>query len=305
MSRPSRCVVLALVPALVLAACTRPENAVPDGTQLPSASVPATSATGSSVDDAPGGAAVTTTPASTDTTDTTDTGPSADTTDPADAPTTAATASTAVSTSASTEPSTDAATTTTVQPTTPADLTLHFDGVLPYRFGEHDTDVVTGLAGALGSPVADVSTEYPTADEGVFLDETGEEAYVSPFGRSVCFTIGLCLQFGAGTRDTLIFTGWRLDGDGSAELATEDGISIGSTLADHADVVTFDPAVSCYQVAFGAAAGIDVTLLSDDGVFAAPNAAGDGLDLGDPDPALVTIQSMSAGELPVFLFADC
>lgn len=176
---------------------------------------------------------------------------------------------------------------------------------MPFRFGDRDVDVVPALADDLGPPVSDDLSEYPTADAGVFLDETGEQAFIAPFGRMVCFANSLCLQFGAGAPETLLFTGWRIDDSAPSDLTTQDGIAIGSTLADHADVITFDPAVSCFQVAYGAAEGIDVTLLSDDGVFSAPSADGDGVDLGDPDPALVYVQAMSAGELPVFLFADC
>lgn len=198
---------------------------------------------------------------------------------------------------------TTAAPTTTTAPDEPSDLTLIFDGILPFRFGDRDVTVVPALTELLGAPTLDELREYPDTDEGVFFDASGEETFVAHFGRTVCFANGLCVQFGAGAPETLIFTGWRIEE--TTEITTDDGIAIGSTLAEFADTITFDPAMSCYQVAYGMASGIDVTLISDDGVFAAPNPDGDGLDIGDPDPTKVTVREMTAGQLPVFLFADC
>lgn len=273
------------VGALMMSACTRPEDARSAGSSI----APVI-----------------------ETDDTDDTGESAE---PA-APTTAAAVpstaapTTAVRSDTTTDTTTEAtAAPTTAPPTTtnppddPSDLTLIFDGVLPFRFGDRDVDVVPALTKVLGRPTLDEVREYPDADQGVFFDSTGEESFVARFGRTVCFADSLCLQFGAGAPETLILAGWRVDGP--TELTTGDGITIGSTLDDFAETITFDPALSCYQVAFGSAAGIDVTLLSDDGVFAAPDDDGDGFDLGDPDPALVTVIEMRAGQLPVFVFADC
>lgn len=191
----------------------------------------------------------------------------------------------------------------TVAPETPADLVLDFDGVLPFAFGSPDIDVVPGLVEVLGEPISDVSTEYPLDDEGTFLDATEEEAYVAPFGRTVCFADGLCTQFGAGSDTALQFTGWRFEGDGATGLATAGGITIGSLWADHADSITIDEG-GCYGVGDGMAEGIELTLQSngvpfvvvaDDGSFSA----------GSPDPADVAVIGLRAGDLPVSLFADC
>lgn len=271
-----RTLVTLVVGALVVTACTRPEDEasanssiapVTDSTEVTDASIATTSPpTTQAV------ATSTTVDTSTETTET---------------PTT-----------------TSPPTTTTVPPPSDAsDLILIFDGILPFRFGDRDVDVVPALTELLGAPVLDEVREYPDAEEGVFFDPSGEESFVARFGRTTCFPIGLCVQFGAGAPETLIFTGWRVDQP--SDLATDDGLEVGATLADFDEIITFDPTVSCYQVAYAAAAGIDVTLLSDDGVFAAPNADGDGLELGDPDPAQVTVIEMSAGQLPLFVFADC
>ena len=204
----------------------------------------------------------------------------------------------------------DAATTappaaTTVAPEPLDDLTLIFDGVVPFRFGDRDVDVVPALSAEFGEPVSDAMAEYPTAEEGVFLDPSGEAAFVAPFGRTVCYTNSFCVFFGAGAPETLILTGWRLSDDTPSDLVTHDGIAAGSVLAEYADIITFDPTLSCGDLAFGAADGIDVYLLSADGPFAVPAAGGDGLEILDPDPALVTVSEMRAGELPRDIFDDC
>ena len=219
--------------------------------------------------------------------------------------TTAAVSTVPGSTAAPTTPTTaPGSTATTAPPRDPDDLTLTFDSVGPHRFGDRDVDVVPALAGILGPPVRDDATEYPVADDGRFLDEFEEESYIAPHGRTVCFSNALCVQFGAGAPETLIMSGWRLDDSASSDLASTDGITIGSTWADHVDALAVEPLNSCFQVAYAGAGGIDVTLVSADEPFAAPNDDGDFV-AGDPDPAAVTVIEMSAGELPFFVFADC
>lgn len=277
-----------LVGVLLVGGCTRPEDER------------------RAVDTA---AAATTDPAAT-TAAPDETDPSVPTTDPTttdpgttDATTTAASTSTTPPTAPA--PTTVAITTTsTAPPESPGDLVLTFDSIGPWRFGDRDVDVVPGLAAILGNPVDDVLAEYPVAEQGSFLDEAGEQSYVAPFGRTVCFASALCAQFGAGAPETLILTGWRLSEDASTDLTTEDGVAIGSTWADHTDVIVVDPLDSCFQVAYADAGGIDVVLLSGTDAFAAPNDAGE-LVAGDPDPTQVTVIELRAGRHPTFVFADC
>lgn len=282
-----------LVAAVAIVGCTRPETAeapdadatlptVDDSSTDPSTTAPASDISTSSVPSssvAPETSGPTTTP-----------GP---TTTLPPAPTTTAPSMTGT---------TVAPTTTAASPTAPADFVLIFDGIVPTRFGDRDVDVIATLAPVLGEPTVDAVSEYPIADDGSFLN-ADDESFVAPFGRRVCWSNGLCTQFGAGTRDTLIFTGWRLD-RASSGLATRDGITVGDRWADHLDDITVDPFASCFSVAYAAADGIDVELVSADGPFAAPNEDGEFV-AGDPDPAAVTVQSLSAGALPFFVFADC
>ena len=297
---------------LVLSACTRPEDARP-ATSADSSIAPVTDTDPDTDTDSEDETTETADSSDTDgdgeTSEATETTESGEVTATAEAAasSTAAPTTTVDDVSARSVPSdppgTTAAPTTTTAPDDPSDLTLIFDGILPYRFGDRDVIVVPALTELLGPPALDELREYPDANEGMFYDASGEESFIARFGRTVCFANGLCVQFGAGAPETLIFTGWRIEE--TSEISTDDGIAIGSTLAEFADTITFDPAMSCYQVAYGMASGIDITLISDDGVFAAPNADGDGLDIGDPDPTRVTVREMTAGQLPVYVFADC
>jgi hypothetical protein len=281
-----------VIGTLAVSACTRPEDETSAGSSI--APVTDTLDVSDSGDSGDSGDEATDTEATDDSADTT-TAPS---TTSAPAPTTTIDSGASTETTATKSPPT-----TTTPPDDPSDLILIFDGILPFRFGDRDVDIVPALTELLGAPTQDELREYPDADQGAFFDPTGEESFVARFGRAVCYPNSLCVQFGAGAPETLIFTGWRIDA--TSQLTTDDGMAIGSTLAEFTDVITFDPAVSCFQVVDGSAAGIDVTLLSDDGDFATPAPDGEGLELGDPDPAKVTVVEMRAGQLPVSVFADC
>lgn len=280
-SRPVRILAATAVFGLALAACTRPDD------------------TGAADDSIPPVASV----------DTTTTVPATTTTAPATT-TTTSTLVPATSAPASSAPApTTTATTTTAPPSTeppdePSDLILTFDSIGPYRFGDRDVDVVPALTEILGAAVSDDLAEYPTADEGSFIDESGDVSFVAPFGRTVCFADSLCAQFGAGAPETLILSGWRLGADGASDLVTEDGVVIGATWADHADVITVDPFNSCFQIAYADAGGIEVVLQSSTEPFAAPDEDGEFV-AGDPDPADVTVIELRAGRHPIDVFADC
>jgi hypothetical protein len=215
--------------------------------------------------------------------------------------TTTSTVAVAPTSAPSTSPATS--TPTTEPATTPADLELNFDGVLPLSFGEHDVDVVAGLTSLLGEPASDVSTDYPTADEGYFLDAAGEESYVFPHGRRVCYDNTLCVQFGAGATETLLFTGWTLTTDAAPALTMANGTTVGSSWADHVDEIVIGEG-GCYSVGYGDSEGVAVVLQSAGEPFLSFAADGSAI-IGDPDPADVTVIELSAGRSPTFVFADC
>lgn len=297
----NRVVPLVIVVALAAAGCTRPEN---ESSSTAATSDPDTADVDDTAAVVTNGADTTAAPTSspttapTSTSTSTSTSASSSTVPPTSAPTTTPTTAPTVTTAPA------ATTTTTVGPIESADdLTLVFDGILPLRFGDRDVDVVPELSAVFGSPTSDSISEYPIADDGAFLNDDDEQ-FVAPFGRQVCWDSGLCTQFGAGAPESLIFTGWRVEAGGTSALATPDGVSVGETWADHADVITVDPFDSCFSVAYAAAEGVEVTLQSSGDLFAAPNDDGEFV-AGDPDPATTTVIGLSAGELPVFRFADC
>ena len=240
----------------------------------------------------------------------------APTTPPATAPETTAPETTAPETTAAaptTPPPTEAtappttaadAPATTVVDVTAADLTLASDGVTPFRFGDAGASVVAGLTGALGAPLLDQAQTYPDpADDGTFLDSSSEEGFVDPFGRTVCFANDLCAHFGGPAADSLTFTGWRLDGEGSPRLTTAAGVTVGSLLSDHLDHIDVGEG-GCYTNGYGYTGGIDVGLWSSGEPFATFDADGNYVT-SSPDPATVTVLTMTAGDVPYFLYEDC
>ncbi len=273
---------------ILVASCQRPD---PDG----AASATAAPVTDSSV----GTTAPTTAPV--------DTTAPPSTTVESTVPATSAPESTAPATTspATTVPSTSTAPSTTEarEPESPDDLILAFDGIRPLAFGTNDANVVATLVALLGDPISDESTEYETPEAGRFVNESLEEAFVSRFGRTVCFTNGLCTQFGAGSATALQFVGWEFGGDDAAGLATEDGITVGSLWSDHAEAIVADEG-GCFAVGSGAADGVDVLMQSSGEPFMLVTADG-GFEIGSPDPADVVVIALSAGDLPIQLFADC
>lgn len=278
--------------ALVLTACQRPDDET-TRTSIDPIGAPAETTSTTIADGATGS-----------TTEATTTTPVEPTTPSTTAPTGATTTPpTSTAAPASTAPTTAPPATTRPAPTSPADLVLAFHGVEPFLFGMSRADVVAGLSALLGDPVSDDAREYPMPDDGVFLTDDGSLAFVFPFGRTVCFTNGLCTEFGAGSDSALLFTGWNFAGDDAAGLATEDGITVGSVWADHLDAIEVDEG-GCFQEGYGNATGVDLVLVSAGEPFLATDDDGNQTPQV-PDPADVTVVAMSAGELPTARGADC
>jgi len=284
--RTSRAFAVVAVLAIAASACSRETISTTNPTTSPTS-------TASSV---PASTAPTTTTATTATTVVT---PTVTTTT---APLAASTTTEAPTTTVA--PTTTAATTTTTEPPlTAAGLTLASNGVLPLIFGGDDDDVIAGLTTALGAPSLDSAQTYPLPDGAFYLDATGEELFIHPIGRTVCFANDLCAQFGGPTVDALTFTGWRITSDVAPQLFTVEGISVGSVMSDHVGTVALDGG-GCYSVGFSHASGVELVLLSSGEPFGSFDAVGNYV-IGNPLPADVTVLSLNAGELPVFLFEDC
>ena len=150
------------------------------------------------------------------------------------------------------------ATTTTVLATTtttaPVVFTLRYGGLGPLDFGADPAAVIAALTERFGAPSSDISTDYPISTGGGYF-ENADSSFVFrlPFGRSVCWTVGLCTSFGGADSSSTTFIGWRYENDTAATLSTAEGITIGSRLSDHAGIV--DPPLPCFAGMFGPESG--------------------------------------------------
>lgn len=193
--------------------------------------------------------------------------------------------------------------TTNAVPKAPEDLTLLADGLGPLRFGADSAAVVSAVDVVLGQPVSDAPAEYPNSVEGAFHSQDEELEFIKPFGRTVCWLNGLCIEFGGATAGPYSFLGWYYAATDTDELAAPSGLDVGSTWADFAGVMTVDTG-GCFSVGSGASNGVRLTLQSSGTPFVTVDDVGNETP-NTPDPADVTVVQMQAGEQVVFLLGDC
>jgi hypothetical protein len=151
--------------------------------------------------------------------------------------------------------------------------------------------------------VRDEPVDYAVADGlGQYSTVDGELGFVSPRGRSVCWSIGFCGEFGGDTTGTMSFMGWSYSEDPTAVLQSTSGAMLGMRWSElpslHAE------AGGCYSIGSGGIDGIRLTLQSAGEPFGSFDDAGNYIT-NVPDPAAVTIISMETGDVPVFLYGDC
>ena len=193
--------------------------------------------------------------------------------------------------------------TTNAVPKAPEDLTLLADGLGPLRFGADSAAVVSAVDAVLGQPVSDAPAEYPNSVEGAFHSQDEELEFIKPFGRTVCWLNGLCIEFGGATAGPYSFLGWYYAATDTDELAAPSGLDVGSTWANFAGVMTVDTG-GCFSVGSGASNGVRLTLQSSGTPFVTVDDVGNETP-NTPDPANVTVVQMQAGEQVVFLLGDC
>lgn len=193
--------------------------------------------------------------------------------------------------------------TTNAVPKAPEDLTLLADGLGPLRFGADSAAVVSAVDVVLGQPVSDAPAEYPNSVEGAFHSQDEELEFIKPFGRTVCWLNGLCIEFGGATAGPYSFLGWYYAATDTDELAAPSGLDVGSTWANFAGVMTVDTG-GCFSVGSGASNGVRLTLQSSGTPFVTVDDVGNETP-NTPDPADVTVVQMQAGEQVVFLLGDC
>lgn len=214
----------------------------------------------------------------------------------------AVTSSTAAPTSTTAETTTTAAETTTTT-AAPAPLVLRGDGIGAFSLGDDSTTALDGLIAQLGAPDSDTTVDYPVADGlGQYTTDDGEMGYVAPVGRSVCWRIGFCAEFGGATAASTSFTGWSYRDDTSGALESTSGVTIGTRWSD-APAIHVEEG-GCYSVGGGDVDGIRLTLQSDGEPFGSFDESGSYI-ANLPPPAQVTVIWMEAGENPQFLYGDC
>lgn len=216
---------------------------------------------------------------------------------------------------AETVPATDAATTTTVDASTTsvavtsttvepaAALVLRDSGIGSFALGAEAGQVVDGISALLGVPTRDDTADYPVADGlGEFTTTDGQTGFVAPMGRSVCWSINLCVEFGGGSVASMSFTGWTYTNDPTAALSSASGGTFGARWSD-LPALAVDKG-GCYSVGSGTIDGIRVALESAGDPFTSFDDAGNYIATV-PARADVTIISMGTGKYPVFLSGDC
>ena len=193
----------------------------------------------------------------------------------------------------------------TIPPAPPAPLLLG-DGIGTASFGDSDDDVLALLTPAFGGVASDTSQ---TLDVNVGVDTwqsaDGELQYTAPIAREVCFTNKVCVTFGGADAADLAFTGWYVNDEGAPAAETIEGIHLGDTWATHLAAIT-RLSGGCYSYGSGTSTdGIRIGMISSGEMFNYyDDATSTWLD-GAPDPAVVDIVYLSAGDLVVSLFGDC
>lgn len=200
-----------------------------------------------------------------------------------------------------------AGTTTSAAPTTTlaavGELVLRDAGIGEFDLGAEAEVVVQGLSDDLGPPVSDITIDYPMADGlGEYTTAEGDVGFIAPIGRTVCWSVNLCAEFGGASVASMSFTGWTYANDPTATLSSESGGSIGVSWSDLPELDVDEG--GCYSVGSGTIDGVRLTLESSGDPFGSFDDAGNYV-IAVPSPADVTIIAMETGKTPIFLYGDC
>jgi hypothetical protein len=196
---------------------------------------------------------------------------------------------------------------TTIAPTTttpaPIVFDLRGDGIGPFDHGVPPADLIDAISAQFGLPSSDESTEYPSDDGfGGFQTVDGEFGFFARFGRTVCWSIQFCAEFGGGDATALLFAGWSYGEEAGGSLSSTSGVTIGTRWSDAPTMNVHSG--GCYTVGSGEIDGIALTLSSVGDPFSSFDDAGNYIE-GTPAPQDVTVTYMQAGQVPAFLFGDC
>lgn len=220
-------------------------------------------------------------------------------------PSTTATTSTApgATTAPSTNPASTTATSTTAAPSTNPTSTTALDqfelslgGLGAFHFGDPLTTALPAFLQVFGPAAGDDLRHYPTLQpDGTYLSADGQYVFGAPHGREVCWTTGLCAEFGKGADGPFTFMGWTYMGGSDVaanQFHTRSRVTAGMTWAE-APSIHVDPNF-CTGWANGTVDGVSVRLTATTPPFSA----------NTPRTA-ATITAMHAGDVPVFVLEDC
>lgn len=184
-----------------------------------------------------------------------------------------------------------------------AGFELRVDGLGDLNFGTAPDVVIETISATLGAALIDHPDEFRAAVGGSFQNDETSQAFMSPFGRTVCWP-GLCAQFGGDDPSALSFVGWDRFADPAAStvpLAAADGVTLGSRWSDFLDVMIVQPGGCPTSGSGSTTGGIELAL---QGQFSTQSDSGEYVELL-PDPSQVTVVAMGAGSRVVSLEEDC
>lgn len=223
-----------------------------------------------------------------------------------DVPTTLAAATTTEAPTTTETPTTTVAPTTTAA-LTAADLDLDAAAIGPVTFGTGVDAALAVLVPVLGTPSVDVTDEFPTALDGGSWTNDEEGIFAFPHLRRLCFANGLCISFGAATPTDLQLVGYDYgspETPAGPQLTTVTGVPMDARWSDYLDAMTAFPG-GCYSQGYGDAGGVTLLLVSDGDPFLVVDQTTFESISQVPDPSMVTVYGMFAGDNPGFLYDDC
>ena len=194
---------------------------------------------------------------------------------------------------------------------------LRSDGLDEFDFGVSPETMIEALTTEFGA-AEQQDTEYPIENaldsDSYGTDDELTTLYEFPFGRTLCWDFGFCVQLGGIDPDSpSTFTGWTYSDDRTQPVPTPlgwhlnavDGLTIGMSLVeDPVYLMNFlYRAVECEEIAVGEVSGFTLELLSIHGPFPDFTVVGYGPDNID-DRKAVVITQINSGTLPHYTGGD-
>lgn len=215
---------------------------------------------------------------------------------------TTAVATTVAPTATAAAPETSTTVATPVDP-----LQIRVGGFGRFDFGTRPLDMLSLISTKLGAPTSSTPQDFPVANGAVYATPDAQLSFTRPIAQKVCWS-ELCVYLGGDAAASLAFVGWEYIAGAAApptvKLHNADGITLGSRWAAFGSAMSVQPG-GCASATAGRGSTSDSTHLFVQGAnFKVPNAAG-GFDPATPDPSVVTVSGMFAGDRFVKASGDC